>query len=130
MTLRWVAFEVEGAVNNMNWSKRIRDGWVPCKRADYGDLFPSLPIPGHSAANDESIIFGGLCLCQRQTRDVIRDRKYIESETAAQMSSFKDYVEERGVGTARVLQNDTDVTLGGVNRDKSAEFKEDSVAEA
>lgn len=127
MTLRWVAFEVEGAVNNMNWSKRIRDGWVPCRRSDYGDLFPSLPIPGHASNGDDSIIFGGLCLCQRPSRDVARDRKFIEAETEAQMSSFKDYVEERGHGTARVLENRTDHTLAKV---KSAEFKEDSVAEA
>lgn len=95
MALRWVAIEVANAVANANWSKRTASGWVPYLRGTCPKIdkrYPSIPMPGMEA-NTTSIVFGGLCLCQRPMRLEKRDTARQQKETEQAMQTVESYVE-------------------------------------
>lgn len=92
--LRWVRIEANQAVDNKNWAQMTAVGWTPVDRSVFPDLFPMVPMPGQGDVSDGKIIFGGLCLCMRDKRLVLRDKKRQEQETIAQNDSINSYVEE------------------------------------
>lgn len=78
---RWIATHVLGQPDPTNVSRKMREGWVPVKAADY----PELQLVGTEATGNVEI--GGLMLCAMSTEKAkVRDR-YYQQQAEAQMSS-------------------------------------------
>lgn len=93
MTLRWIRIEANNAIDSKNWATMNRIGWQAVPRELYADLFPISPIPGMQDTSGGSIIFGGLVLCQRPTRQVLKDRARQEAATRAANETVQPFVE-------------------------------------
>lgn len=104
-TLRWIRIEAGNAADNANWSKMTRLGWTPVKRSVYADLFPTVPMPGQGDVTEGSIVFGGLCLCQRPTRLVMRDKAAQEKATREAGRTIESYVEGGTANAPRFNQS-------------------------
>lgn len=87
MTYAWVAvaFDNTGTPNADNWRKKYRNGWRPVPRDRHPELFPSVPNIGFGDDTDDMIKEGGQILCERPTKDVLRDRKLVEDAAIQQM---------------------------------------------
>lgn len=118
MTLRWVRLDAGNAPDTKNWGKMTRVGWRPVPRAMYEDLFPTIDMPGVGDTSGGHIIFGGLCLCQRPTQQVLRDKARQERETMLQGESIKTYVEGGNPNFPRQVMTDN------TTRGKQMQFKE------
>lgn len=95
--LRWIRIEAHGARDNKNWSMMTRAGWEPVARTGkLAKRFPASPFPGQGDIYDNLIVLGGLCLCQRDARLVLRDRKTQERATAMAGQSIKPYLIDNG----------------------------------
>lgn len=97
LAFRWVRIEAGNAPDNTNWQKMTRVGWSPVARGKYKSLdrrFPVVPMPtGGDGGNESFIIFGGLCLCERDIRLVIQDKKRQEKATQDAGRVVETYVE-------------------------------------
>ncbi len=80
MSFHWVATHVLGVADPTSASKRLREGWIPCKAADH----PEMQLPANAAGNIE---VGGLMLCKMPTARVEARRRYYENLTKQQMTS-------------------------------------------
>lgn len=81
---RWIATAVMGNADPMNVSRRLREGWVPCKAEDH----PELAFAGDKNGNVE---IGGLMLCKMPREQAeARDRFYAE-QTRNQMESVDNH---------------------------------------
>jgi hypothetical protein len=77
----WVATHIMGKPDPTNVSKKLRDGWVPCKAADY----PELMLIGSEATGNVEI--GGLMLCAMDERRAKAMSNYYSGQANAQMES-------------------------------------------
>lgn len=96
MAMRWISVEVTGAPDNRNWSIKTAAHWTPVQRGKYPEIdkrFPTVPMPGGGNVSEGLILFGGLCLCERDIRYNIRDRKLQEKATADAARTVESYVE-------------------------------------
>ena len=117
-TYRWVRIEAGNAADNKNWSQMTRVGWTPVDRTRHLDRFPLINMPGQGDITDGKILFGGLCLCERDTRLVERDRSRQQQETVAQNESINTYVEAGTGNFPRFNQSSS------VQYDRAPAFKE------
>lgn len=96
MIFRWISIEVTGAPDNRNWSLKTSARWTPVMRGKYPKIdrrFPTVAMPGFGERSDGAIIFGGLCLCERDIRLSIRDKKMQEKATQEAGRTVENYVE-------------------------------------
>lgn len=96
LAFRWIRIEAGNAPDNTNWQKMTRIGWSPVARGKYKQLdrrFPHVELPGISNQSDAFIIFGGLCLCERDIRAVLADKKRQEQATREAGRTVETYVE-------------------------------------
>lgn len=122
--LRWVAIEVANAPFNTNWSQKTRAGWVPVLRGKYPRIdarYPSIPMPGMEHQQNSAIIFGGLCLCERDMRLEVRDKKSQQKETRESLRTIETYLEG---GSANFPRQDFGSTPVQYERGKPVKFKE------
>lgn len=94
--MRWISVEVTGAPDNRNWSLKTAAHWVPVPRGKYPNIdkrFPTTPMPGYEDRMGGSIVFGGLCLCERDMRYTERDKKQQEKATQEAGRTIETYVE-------------------------------------
>lgn len=126
-TYRWIRVGVNGAVDNKNWSVKTRAGWKPVPRDRHPDLFPSLPMPGSNTTTQDVIMYGDLCLCERPTKDVLRDKQRQADETVAANDCVKDYVDGGSPNVPRFDQSGP--VEYGYSRERAVDFKEDDVAD-
>lgn len=84
VVFRWVATHVLGKSDPANVSKRMRDGWVPCKAADHPEMMLDPDADGN-------IEIGGLMLCRMNAeRAKARDDYYAE-QAQKQMQSVDNH---------------------------------------
>ena len=115
--LRWIRVEAANAPDNVNWAKMIRGGWTAVMRGKYKNIdarFPSVPIPGSQGSTDGgTILFGGLCLCERDIRLQKRDAERQRQETRDSLRTVETYVEGSTAATPRFnASSDVQVQLG------------------
>lgn len=106
--LRWIRVEAANAPDHTNWSAKTRMGWSPVLRGKYPRLdarFPSVPMPGMEAQQNQAIIFGGLCLCLRDMRLEKRDKLLQQKETAEAQKTIETYVEGGSAAVPRFNQS-------------------------
>ncbi len=108
LAMRWISIEVTGAPDNRNWSVKTSAHWTPVIRGKYPKIdarFPTTPMPGFSADVGGAIIFGGLCLCERDIRYNIRDKKLQQKATQDQGKTIDTYVEGGNANFPRFNQS-------------------------
>lgn len=124
LAMRWISIEVTGAPDNRNWSIKTSAHWTPVIRGKYPKIdsrFPTTPMPGSTAMEGGAIIFGGLCLCERDIRYNIRDKKAQEKATQDAGRTIEGYVEGGNANFPRFNQSKPVEFERGV---RQAQFKE------
>lgn len=124
LAMRWISVEVAGAQDNKNWSMKTAAHWTPVARGKYPHIdkrFPTTPMPGTQPTDGGAIVFGGLCLCERDARYNTRDRKAQEKATQDSMKTIETYVEGGNSMVPRFNQSSPIQHERGVRR---AQFKE------
>lgn len=87
MTYRWLRLSTLNEPDHGNWSKKTRQGWKPVPRDRHLDIWPYIPMPGHST-DSEVIVNGGLILCEIATHKVKEAKDRQEADTADQMEAI------------------------------------------
>jgi len=77
----WVATHILGQSDPTNVSRKFRDGFVPCKAADY----PELMIDGNEKTGNVEV--GGLMLCKISIEKAKAMTEYYDKQARAQMES-------------------------------------------
>jgi hypothetical protein len=77
---RWIATHIMGQADPTNVSKRLREGWVPVKAADY----PELMLAASKSGNVE---IGGLMLCVASAEFAKSREAYYNAQARGQMES-------------------------------------------
>lgn len=95
MSFHWVATHIMGVADPTNTSKRLREGWVPCKASDH----PEMQLPANAQGNIE---VGGLMLCKMPTAKLRARNEYYAKLSKQQMQS---------VDTALMRNNDPRMPL-------------------
>lgn len=81
---RYVATHVLGQADPSNTSKRFREGWIPCKAADYPELMLNADANGN-------IEVGGLMLCKMPEEQAKARADYYDAQAEAQMESVNNH---------------------------------------
>ena len=84
IAFRYIATHVLGQADPSNVSKRYREGWVPCKAADY----PELMLNGDADGNIE---VGGLMLCKMSAERAKSRDDYYAAQNASQMEAVDNH---------------------------------------
>ena len=84
IAFRWIATHILGVLDPNNVSKRLREGWEPCKAEDY----PELHIPGNKDGNVE---IGGLMLCKMPKEMADARDEYYQKQARNQMESVDNH---------------------------------------
>lgn len=106
--IRWISIEVTGAPDNRNWSLKTASHWTPIQRGKYPQIderIPSVPMPGVSGGASVNIIYGGLCLCERDIRLTYRDKRAQEKATEDAQRTIESYVEGGSSAVPRFNQS-------------------------
>ena len=81
---RWVRVSMRGDADNRNVSKKMREGWVPCKLEDYPEL---QVLPDIDNRFEGNIVVGGLMLCKNSKERMDAQRQYYAEQAAKQMEA-------------------------------------------
>jgi len=84
VAFRYIATHVLGQSDPSNVSRRFREGWEPCKAADY----PELRLNADSNGNIE---VGGLLLCKMSAEQAKARDAYYAKQSADQMESVDNH---------------------------------------
>jgi hypothetical protein len=84
---RWIRTSLTNDADNRNVSKRLREGWEPCKLEDHPEL--SLVMSDHESewAKKGAIEVGGLLLCKISSEAIDSRREYFSRMAAGQMDA-------------------------------------------
>lgn len=122
MTYRWVREANLNQPDNNNVSRSLRVGWRPVP-ADRHKEYVVPSIPGLTDHLDHSLIrSGGLLLCERPTREVEADRRFVEQMNDAAMNGTS-YTDEQADGIPRFDDSETRVEQVVAQRASGADFK-------
>ena len=81
---RWVRVSMRGDADNRNVSRKLREGWVPCKLEDY----PKLQVlPDIDSRFEGNIVVGGLMLCKNSEERMNAQREYYTEQADKQMEA-------------------------------------------
>ena len=108
LAMRWISIEVTGAPDSRNWSLKTTAGWTPVQRGKYERIdrrYPYVAMPGSGSTSDQNIIFGGLCLCQRDIRLTLRDAQRQARVTEEAGRTIESYVEGGNASVPRFNQS-------------------------
>ena len=83
---RWVRVSMMGQPDPQNMAKARREGWEPCRAADYPEINSDLLAFGLSPTSD-LIEIGGLVLCKIPKEVMDSRRDYYEDMTQRQAQS-------------------------------------------
>ena len=81
---RWIRESMLGQEDRSNVSKRLREGWEPCKAKDHPEI-TLVTIEQERFA--ENVVIGGLMLCKAPIELVEERTEHFETQTQSQMAS-------------------------------------------
>jgi len=81
---RWVRVSMRSDADNRNVSKKMREGWVPCKLEDYPEL---QVLPDIDNRFEGNIVVGGLMLCKNSKERMDAKRAYHSEQAENQMEA-------------------------------------------
>lgn len=104
---RYIATHVLGQSDPSNVSKRFREGWQPCKAADY----PELVLEADANGNVE---VGGLMLCKMTEEQArARDAYYAQQSNAQVESVDNHFMKQNDPRMPLFREKSSSVTRGG-----------------
>jgi len=108
---RWIRTGILGTADNVNVSKRFREGWEPCRAEDHPEL---MLVSDRNSTFKGNIEIGGLLLCKTSTENVEARKKYYKDMSQKQMDSVdQNYMRESDPRMPKLNESSTRVTFGG-----------------
>lgn len=113
---RWIRVSTVGAPDPTNLSKRMREGWEPCKATDY----PELMLQGDENSmytKNGNIEIGGLLLCcMSEEKARARDAYYARITSNQDRAVRQNYRREENPVMPVIDQRKSQVTFGSGSR--------------
>ena len=81
---RWIATSSGGKSDNLNVSKKFREGWEACLASDYPEL---MVMSDRGSTFKGNIEIGGLLLCKASAKLMSQRRAYYQQKAETQMES-------------------------------------------
>jgi hypothetical protein len=104
---RYVRVSARGHIDNVNYSKAMRDYWTPVKASEYPEL---KVMSDRNSDFPDGIIVGGLVLCCRDTEIGDQIRAYGDQELKEQMESVnQSYFKEDSKSMKKFSESSTRV---------------------
>lgn len=108
---RWIRVSNLGAVDPMNVSAKLREGWEPVKASDHPEI--QMPAAGGNSRFPDSIEVGGLMLCKTPKEFVEQRTAYYRSQAENQMRSVdQNFMRENDPRMPLFRERRTEVTFG------------------
>lgn len=108
---RWIRTGILGTADNVNVSKRFREGWEPCRAEDHPEL---MLVSDRNSTFKGNIEIGGLLLCKTSTENVKARKKYYTEMSQKQLDSVdQNYMRESDPRMPKLNESSTRVTFGG-----------------
>lgn len=102
---RWIATSILGQADPTNVSKKMREGWVPCKLEDHPELMLG------SSGNVE---VGGLMLCKIAQEQADARDAYYSRQAQAQMESVDNhFMQQNDARMPLFAERKSSTTRGG-----------------
>jgi len=105
-SFRWIRTGILGAADNVNVSKRFREGWEPVLAEDHPEL---MLVSDRNSAFKGNVEIGGLLLCKTSTENVDARKKYYMDQ---------NYMRESDPRMPKLNESSTRVTFGGGTKPK------------
>ena len=113
---RWIRTGILGTADNVNVSKRFREGWEPCRAEDHPEL---MLVSDRNSTFKGNIEIGGLLLCKTSTENVEARKKYYTEMSQKQLDSVdQNYMRESDPRMPKLNESSTRVTFGGGTKPK------------
>ena len=107
---RWIRTATLGAADNVNASKRFREGWEPVKAEDQPELMIQSDHNSQWAGNIE---VGGLLLCKTSAENVDARNEYYENAALRQVESVdNNFMRESDPRMPKLNESTTRVQFG------------------
>ena len=108
---RWIRTGILGADDNVNVSKRFREGWEPVLAEDHPEL---MLVSDRNSTFKGNVEIGGLLLCKTSTENVEARKKYYSDMAQQQLDSVdQSYMRESDPRMPKLNESSTRVTFGG-----------------
>ena len=108
---RWIRTSILSTADNVNVSKRFREGWEPVRAEDHPEL---MLVSDRNSTFKGNIEIGGLLLCKSSTENVKARNKYYNEMAQRQMDSVdQNYMRESDPRMPKLNESSTRVTFGG-----------------
>jgi len=108
---RWIRTSILSTADNVNVSKRFREGWEPVRSEDHPEL---MLVSDRNSTFDGNIEIGGLLLCKTSAENVQARNKYYNDMAQKQMDSVdQNYMRESDPRMPKLNESSTRVTFGG-----------------
>jgi|TARA_R100001244_G_scaffold38954_2_gene35229 hypothetical protein len=115
-SFRWIRTGILGAADNVNVSKRFREGWEPVLAEDHPEL---MLVSDRNSTFKGNVEIGGLLLCKTSTENVEARKKYYSDMAQQQLDSVdQNYMRESDPRMPKLNESSTRVTFGGGTKPK------------
>ena len=113
---RWIRTSLMGAADNVNTSKRFREGWEPVRAEDHPEL---MIVSDQDSKFKGNIEVGELLLCKTSTENVNARNKYYNEMAQRQMDSVdQNYMRESDPRMPKLNESRTSISFGGGTKPK------------
>ena len=108
---RWIRTSLMGNADNVNASKRFREGWEPVRAEDHPEL---MLMSDHGSKYEGNIEVGGLLLCKTSAENIDARSEYYEKLAQRQVDSVdQSYMKENDPRMPKqVFERKSRVTFG------------------
>jgi hypothetical protein len=108
---RWIRTSIMGNQDNVNVSKRFREGWEPVRAEDHPEMMLASDRGSHFEGNIE---VGGLLLCKTSQSNFSARADYYADLARKQNESVNhNYMREDDPRMPKISESKTRVTFGG-----------------
>ena len=108
---RWIRTAILGNVDNVNASKRFREGWEPVRAEDHPELMLETDRDSKFKGNIE---VGGLLLCKTSKENVDARNQYYAEMSKRQIDSVDhNYMRESDPRMPKLNESRSSVSFGG-----------------
>ena len=108
---RWIRTSLMGNADNVNVSKRFREGWEPVRAEDHPEL---MLVSDNDSKFKGNIEVGGILLCKSSEENVEARNNYYNEMAKRQMDSVdQNYMRENDPRMPKLNESRTRVSFGG-----------------
>mgnify|MGYP003644769818 FL=1 len=109
-SFRWIRTSLMGNADNVNTSKRFREGWEPVRAEDHPEL---MLVSDQNSKFKENIEVGGLLLCKTSTENVKARNDYYNQMAQRQMDSVdQNYMRDNDPRMPKLNESRSRVSFG------------------